>query len=453
MLFLQLTGMVSKIYNHCKIEHNINNDSALNKTDGFINFGKKNDFPQTLAKAVKNSHTGRACIETRAQFIEGGGFSDEEIGSIVINDRGHTMADLNHSIAQDLAWFDGFGCHEMWMPKNGMSVGQVYYTPFENMRLGLPNETTGEIKKIVYNPKFGSVDYKKEQNKFYDVFTSNKEKIRTLFSEGKGSFRGTMSYYCVNSPNSRYYSDPNYYSGIEWFFTDAAIGRFHERNVNNNFLLSAIFKMIGNPDEDIVEKYQDANGEDQERIIEKVGDMFDRVMRETFSGTENGGKSLVLWSKDKEDFPEIEAFPTNTNDKLFDTLQEITSKNITIATQVPAILANIGFGGSMNGEGETIKQSIKMMQSRVVHYQQMMERYYMKLSEVFEPLKGRDISLTPYSPMPDVDMIPEIIWEVLSIEEKRRWISENTNIQLDEVKVEEVQDKPEEDASTEDVAN
>ena len=35
---------------------------------------------------------------------------------------------------------------------------------------------------------------------------------------------------------------------------------------------------------------------------------------------------MVLWSELKDQFPEVEAFPANTNDALFVTLQNLSSR-------------------------------------------------------------------------------------------------------------------------------
>lgn len=439
----------SKIYNYCEVEHNLNNDARISESDKIIYFGKNNDFPQVLASAVKDSHTARACLETKSQFIEGGGFSNEDIGNVVINDKGHTMNDLHHSNSIDLSYFDGFSNFQKWKPNQGGSVSDIYFKPFELFRMGLPDKKTTEIKKIAFNRKFGDPsDYKPEETVFYDVFTSNRDNIVKMLIEGRGTFKGTVSYYCRNTPNSRYYSDPHYYSGIEWLFVDAKIGEFHERNIDNNFLLSAIFKMVGDPDKQIVEEYTDDNGDTKTRVIGTVGESFDEMMRQRFSGSKSGGAAIALWSKMKEQFPEIEAFPANTHHELFLALQDMTSRNITIATGVPAILANIPFGASLNGEGDNIRQSIKMMQSRVVSYHRLLETYYNKIKEVYDPLKkavGDDlIKITPYSPLPEEDMMPEMVWDALSDQEKRRWISDNTNIEIEiDGDTEDIIDQPE----------
>jgi len=109
---------------------------------------------------------------------------------------------------------------------------------------------------------------------------------------------------------------------------------------------------------------------------------------------------------------------------------EHATKKITIATKVPAILANISEGVSLGGDGNTIRAAVKLMQQRVVRPQSLLIAYYQELlANMVNPYKDT-ITITAYSPFPELETIDPSIWAELSQQERRDWIRDHTEISL-----------------------
>jgi hypothetical protein len=109
---------------------------------------------------------------------------------------------------------------------------------------------------------------------------------------------------------------------------------------------------------------------------------------------------------------------------------EHATKKITIATKVPGILANISEGVSLGGDGNTIRAAVKLMQQRVVRPQSFLIAYYQELlANMVNPYTDT-ITITSYSPFPELETVDPSIWAELSPQERRDWIRDHTEIQL-----------------------
>jgi hypothetical protein len=151
---------------------------------------------------------------------------------------------------------------------------------------------------------------------------------------------------------------------------------------------------------------------------------------------------MVFWANNKEEFPQIEAFPSAANVQIFDTLQVLTTKNITIATKVPAILANIHEGVSLGGDGNTIQAAVKLMQQRAQKWQAVLEQQYTKIFDNWYKPIQTEIEIVDYDPFPIESTVDPVIWAELNPETKNKWIQENTSIEIVETVQPQVQVNP-----------
>jgi hypothetical protein len=143
---------------------------------------------------------------------------------------------------------------------------------------------------------------------------------------------------------------------------------------------------------------------------------------------------MALWSKLKEQMPEIQAFPSSTNHELFIALQQLTIDNISITTKVPPILANIQVAGKL-GNSQEIVNSVKLMYQRVNKKQRKLERAYKELLTGFlnAPIVN-ELTIRNINP---VDVIPPEVWASLTLSEQRKFIENNYDIELEETVVKE----------------
>jgi hypothetical protein len=385
---------------------------------GILSWGKKNNLPQEIIQTIYDSPTASACMDTFIDFLEGDGITQEEIAKFKIN-KTQTFDELHSQVAPDEGYCEGFAIEVKYGPT--YEILSLKHLPFESTRLGVPDDY-GFVSKIHYNPLYGTCDYRNENDTIiYDVYNPDPETVKAQYEKGKEKYCGQVYYYATEKPLKRFYPEPFYYGGLKWFIIDNKIMTFHERNIDNNFLLSVLMKIIGDPDE--AAETDPVTG----AVTKTVGQLFNEQMHSELAGAENGGKVFVAWAKVKEAFPELQAFPNSTNHDLFIALQQLVVDNISIATKVPPILANIQVAGKL-GNSQEIVNAIKLMYQRVNKKQRILERAYKELLSKF--MGAPDVSELSIRNLNPVSIMPPEVWASLTREEQRKFIENNYDIEL-----------------------
>jgi len=258
-----------------------------------------------------------------------------------------------------------------------------------------------------------------------------------LKREGKVKYDycGQIFWVSIEKPLARIYPQPFYYSGINWFRIDAEIQKYHERNIKNNLIQSHILNVYGDPEEKLGS--DDDNGDARYTR----GELFDAMLDAKARGSENGGGQLINWFTSEEEKLVPEAFPTNANDQLFQTLQDLTTSQISIATNVPTILLNIQQEGKL-GNSQEIINSVRLMQAKAKPKQKFIEKNLKTLFGV--DVKIKDTNL--------INVLPEWAFndDTLSRDEKRDYLDEKFDMSISSkegIKISETGDTFEEDAN------
>ena len=288
-------------------------------------------------------------------------------------------------------YYEGFYLNIRYNPQG--KVSYINKLPFENCRLGKPCEETGLIKTVLYNPYFGTADYKSEETITFPVFNPSiaLQQMEGAIEEEK-KYLGQVLFVKEDRPDNKWYPIPYYWSGFRWFDIERKVGEFHNTNLDNNFFSPGILKIVGDPQE-VIEEYRNSDGEVVRTVTAQ--DSFNSMMSEYFSGSENAGKFMVLWSELKDQFPEVEAFPANTNDALFVTLQNLAVDNIVISCSVPPVLGNIQVAGKL-GNTQEITNSVALMHGNLSRKQSKLERTYQKLYNISIWNQGGVFNINPF---------------------------------------------------------
>lgn len=407
-----------KVYNF--IQREFAYTAQIDTQSKHIPFGITDSFPQQLSDLVKGSPTAMSCLSTQADFIAGEGFNlGADLENMIINPNGLKFYRY-HTIQAEI-FAENWGVATLVKYNKVGDITELYDIPFGYCRLGQPDDN-GIISKIHYNPYFGTALYRKQDTVVYDVYNPDAAVVQA----GKDpKWKGQIHWMGVRGSGHPFYPWPGYYSAAKWMNIEKNAAVYFDENLESGFLTPAILKIHGNPNEPSGQK--DANDND----IPK-GVLFDEQMTKNFSGAKRVGQLWAFWADNKDEFPEVEAFPTNQNAEMHRVTDEHAIKKITIATKVPAILANISEGVSLGGDGNTIRAAVKLMQQRVKRPQALLIDYYMSMltrmvngKKVLEP-----ISIVPYNPFPELEAIDPQVWEVLTPEEKRKWVNDHTEIEL-----------------------
>lgn len=411
-------------------------NAQKNYQDDTIIYGEDDALPLRIAQAVEESPATSSCLETVAQFIKGSGFSNPELQKIKIDEAGTTLWDLHCTLSDSISIFWGFSVN-LKFGKTG-KITRAYQLSFESCRFKKPEDGSPYIKTIVYNPYFG-VDalYKKEFTKEYPVYTNDPKELTEQMgaykdANGKNIFPGQVYYYGKTSPLSRFYPKPKYWSAKKWIYIDGRIQEAHAENLDNGWFQSVLMNVIGNPSEmstnpKYQKTYTDEAGVERKKSTHTKGEEFNDVMSETFSGSKKMGTVQVHWSQNETQSTKIQAFPTNTNADLFLALQELTTKNITIATRVLSILANISEGVSLGSGGSEMQKAVEIQQSRATEWQMVLENFYndVLVPNLAQGASTEKVKIVAYNPITVPVEIEDKFWNVLDDREKRNFVRQH----------------------------
>lgn len=406
-----------KIYNFVVREFAYS--QQIDASAGYIPYGPGDNFPQRLADLVKHSPTATSCLSTYADFITGEGLNlGKTLENLKINSQGLTFFRY-HTIQSDI-FSKNWGVATIVKYNRVGDITEMYDVPFGYCRLGKPDDK-GVISKIHYNPYFGTAQYRKQDTEVYDVFNPS----AAIVQAGKDpNYKGQINWMAVRDAKNPFYSEPDYLSAAEWMNVEKNAAIYFDENLENGFLTPTILKLFGDPNDPSGMK--DSQGND----ITK-GVAMDKEMTTNFSGAKRNGQVMTFWASNKDEFPTVEPFPTNANADMHRVTDEHATKKITIATKVPAILANISEGVSLGGDGNTIRAAVKLMQQRVKRPQSILLDYYQTMLPLLVSWKkAEDISIVPYNPFPELETIDPQVWAVLTPEEQRKWVNDHTEVQL-----------------------
>jgi hypothetical protein len=407
-----------KVYNF--IQREFAYSSQIDTQAKHIPYGITDSFPQQLSTLVKGSPTATSCLSTVADFIAGEGFNlGKDLENLIINPNGLKFHRF-HNIQSEV-FAENWGVATLVKFNKVGDITELHDIPFGYCRLGKPDDN-GVISKIHYNPYFGTALYRHTDTEIYDVY--NPDAAPVQFARNP-KWKGQIHWMALRGNGHPFYPIPDYYSAEKWMNIEKNAAVYFDENLENGFLTPAILKVHGNPNDPSGQKDNEGND------IPK-GVLFDSEMTKNFSGAKRVGQLWAFWADNKDEFPEVEPFPTNQNAEMHRVTDEHAIKKITIATKVPAILANISEGVSLGGDGNTIRAAVKLMQQRVKRPQSLLIDYYMSmLTRMVKDKRVTDsISIVPYNPFPEFEAIDPQVWEVLSVEEKRKWINDHTEIEL-----------------------
>ena len=408
------------------VKREISTRSQLNTLENTLIYGEDDALPLRIAKTVNESPATMACLKTVSKYIKGASFSNPDLMKLKIDKNGTTLWQFHTMLCDMIPLFNGFAVNFKFDGTG--KITNSYVLSFESVRLCKPDDS-GYISTVKYNPYFGTQEYKKDFTTEYHIYDIQ-QALNQIQAEGT-DFKGQVYYYGRTSPVYRFYPVPDYWAAKNWIQIDGKIQEFHNQNLENGFFQSVLMNVIGDPSQPSKNpKYQrTVTGDDgvkRKETTKTVGQEFNEMMSEAFSGSSKAGTALALWSGTHDTAVKIQPFQTNSNADLFSALQDLTTKNITIATQVPGILANISEGVNLGSGGSEIQKAVELMQSRVAEEQELLEQFY---NEVLLPNLSTPITtpveIVNFTPVSVPVQIEDKFWEVMDTDERRMFIKKN----------------------------
>jgi len=417
-------GLALKIYN---LYRQVANRQQLTHNEYLPYFDYYDNWPLKWHQAISESSSASSCVSTIADFLEGFGFSDTDLEKRIVNSKGETFFQVHQATTKAFAEYEGFYWRFQYNAIGAITNWEVL--PFENCRLGKPDDN-GYISKIFYNPYFGTSFYSnnKKQTTEFDVY--NPKAVSAQFAEQKTKYKGQVFFFGTTTALSRFYPMPEATAALKWMKIESGVSDYHEANINNGFLQPFMLNFIGQPDDPASNPEEGSN----EKPITNAEALNDLISAE-FMGAKRVGNMWVNWITKPEDAPIAVPMPSNNSGEMFITLDNQATKKITIAFKVPSILANINEGVSLGGDGNMVRVAVKLMQQRSIKKQRILTDAYSKVLSAFSTPYREPIVIVPYNPFPELEILDDKIWNAMSVEERRKWIQDNTEIELTDTSV------------------
>lgn len=298
---------------------------------GWVNWGRRNDYPAQLAELYYNSVTHKACVDFTHTAILGGGvdYDTMEVDSNDIRPNyQETWNDLISSLIFDYTLFGGFAM-QIIKNRDGKTYS-FFHQPFSQVRFS-PKNADGVIESYWVSSDWTQTGLYQPIELESFSFTDEKD-----LEMGKAY----LFVYTKYTPMMDTYPSPHYISALKSIQSEIELQRYDLRSITNNFSASGILTLNRVDDED-----------EKRMLIEGITAMY--------TGSDNANSLLINFKENNDDTPasfvKIEKDASGSVD-LFEKTNERVTQKIISAHKITS-KALIGYdlsGASLQGNGNTM---------------------------------------------------------------------------------------------------
>lgn len=306
----------------------------------WLNYGKDNLYPQSVAKYFDSSPTNQSIVKYKSDLTSGEGFitSDEKLETFISENK---LNKTLNRLAVDFILYGGFAVQVISNLAGG--IANIEYINFASIRVGLPNE-----KKEVTN-YYISTDWTQYKKSDYKPFTINAYNPKTLKKD-----KVQIYYYVQHYPNLYYYTQPDYSSALNYVELEAKLQKFHLRAVENNFTppIQITFPTVPSPEE---------------------RQMIKQDLEESFSGEDNALKPIVSFVEGVENKILIEPIQVTSNVDVYNSLNDLCITKITVAHRLtsPELIGISSGGASLGGDANKIVVAYEYFYNNIIRNKQI----------------------------------------------------------------------------------
>jgi hypothetical protein len=332
--------------------------------EGYIEFGKKNDYPNYLVDLYNKSAKHNAIIKGKVNYITGNGFKIKEgvdpIGEqfIAQANRVESLTEVLRKASIDIELFGGAYLQIIWSV-TGENLAEVYHVDYTKIR------TNADNTQFWYSENWEDRKYKRE---VYNGFNSQ---LR----------QGTQIMYLKEyRPNLNAYALPGYFGALNYVESDIEISKHVLGNAQTGFSAS---KLITLP-----------NGEpsdDEKRQIE-------RKFTDRFTGSD-GKKFILSFVNDASRKPVIEDLGASDITKEdFGNVDKMIQQNIFAGHQITAPdLFGISTPGQL-GTRQQMRDSYEIFKNTYVNDKQIfLEQVFSLLAKLHGA--NSELQIVPVEPI------------------------------------------------------
>lgn len=322
-----------------KLESEKRKEKPLDKPNGIILNGKKNDYPNKIKEIAEGSGTAMNCLDRYRDFLIGDGFVDQSIGNIIVNEKKRlTVINILRAVIEDYTLQNAVTLHCNY--NLNADISDITPIEYETARL-CEADDTGYISQVALNPCWP--EGKKDKIKRLFIHNFDKRFIYEQIKKVGGikKYRGQVYWW-----SKRGLDYPA--SIIDPIATDCVseegCANVKKRNVKNNFLPSGVLITYGKQEGKQMQMDKDINPMDKEALrlsgIQtdfEGGESIEDTLIE-YQGDSEACKMMSIRIGFKEEKPEFIPFPTTNFDKEFEYTETSSQANIGKRFNQPGIL-------------------------------------------------------------------------------------------------------------------
>lgn len=304
-------------------------------TRGWVEWGEGNAMPQYLIDLYQSSPVHGSLVNSISFMIAGKGFKSENPASQV-NIAKLELDNILGSSALDLK-LQGGVYWELIYSMDHTRIVQVNHLPFENVRLAISDEED-HVCGVWYSRDWQDIRKQKNKPEYVPLFNPEDQSPRQVL------------FFHLHSVGSLYYPRPDYISSKDWIELTRHISEYHVNNILNGFFPSFHINF--------------ANGEPSPEAQR----MISREIERNLSGTQNAGKFLITFTKNKDEAPVIQPFPVTDADKQYEYLSKEATSQIIVAHRVtsPLLMGVRTDGNGLGSNTDEIKAALYVFTKQVI---------------------------------------------------------------------------------------
>lgn len=315
------------------------------KNKDYVFYGENNLFPQYLIELHDYSALHRTCITAKRDNVVGKGLTtenpeDEE--RLYIANSYDTVYDVFKKCSFDMVLFGGYAVQVIYKEDRSLGIAEFYHLDFSKVRSGKKNEL-GVVTEYYYSDDWSNL---------------RKNPIKTIpaFNMLNDDDDIQLIYYNTYTPSQTYYPKVDYLASIQSINIDVEIKNFHLSNIQNSLNPSLWINFNnGVPDESEREE------------------MY-RHLQGRYSGSGNGkagtgaGSMFLSFSESKDTAPEITQINSQSNDTLFQTLNDTVQQAILVGHRVtsPLLIGIRDAGGGLGSNKDEIEVAYNHWSNTVI---------------------------------------------------------------------------------------
>lgn len=309
----------------------------LNTSKGWIDFGKKNDYPQEILRLVQTSDAVHTNIlyKNRDMIASQGWIETPALAEFLKNSAEGCSLD---EVAVDVAWncmlFGGYYLNLVW-DEEGEFIAKIKSVPYEKVRVAVPEDAMCDKPEKFWISRNWMEKSKKENEPFPILaFDASDESVEGI--QRRKDFPSQLMFVRINPCGLDWYTLPAWNAGMIPVKLSFEMWNYQLRSAQRGYRPELICSIPNVPNE-----------EQQMQITQDL---------QSRGGSDEAGDTVVLFGEDAASLPTFEVVQPSNADKKYLELIDKTNTQIYIANNTNNVVANVAIEGKLSNASEVLEQ-------------------------------------------------------------------------------------------------